>query len=217
MGVRGNEIGPAPRKRPRPEPQEDSPVIARESSVFLVLCLVACSGRPFGEPIFDTGGAGGVSGAGNGAGTGGAAGELSGGSGGASGGSGEDAGTLDAAPDAAPDAGPCGPLMIQSGLVCVDKQPALHADGSQGIAVSFAEAVAICEARGARLCAKEEREATCPGPSNFCAGPANTWEWSKASACSSGRCVSPCCNSAQACQCDAPETQAQSFRCCRDL
>lgn len=196
-------------------------MIARESSVFLVLCLVACSGRPFGEPIFDTGGAGGVSGAGNGAGTGGAAGELSGGSGGASGGSGEDAGTLDAAPDAVPDAvpdaSPCGPLMIQSGPVCVDKQPALHADGSQGVAVSFAEAVTICEARGARLCAKEEREATCPGPSNFCAGPANTWEWSKSSACSSGRCVSPCCNSAQACQCEAPETQAQSFRCCRDL
>lgn len=197
-------------------------MIARESSVFLVLCLAACSGRPFGEPIFDTGGAGGVSGAGNGAGTGGAAGGLSGGSGGASGGSGEDAGTPDdaapdAVPDAVPDASPCGPLMIQSGPVCVDKQPALHADGSQGVAVSFAEAVTICEARGARLCAKEEREATCPGPSNFCAGPANTWEWSKSSACSSGRCVSPCCNSAQACQCEAPETQAQSFRCCRDL
>ena len=37
--------------------------------------------------------------------------------------------------DASP--GPCGHLMVLSGSVCVDKQPALHADGSQGAAVSW--------------------------------------------------------------------------------
>lgn len=206
-------------------------MIARESSVFLVLCLAACSGRPFGESIFDTGGAGGVSGAGNGAGTGGEAGGLSGGSGGASGGSGEDAGTPDAAPDAAPDAGPCGPLMIQSGLVCVDKQPALHADGSQGVAVSFAEAVTICEARGARLCTQQEREGACPGgpeptPNGanhvFCQGPDLSWEWSEVN-CPTGHCRSPCCNGGPSslfhCPQNACDTVApvSSFRCCRDI
>ena len=127
--------------------------------------------------------------------------------------------------DASP--GPCGALMFQSGSICIDKQPALHVDGSQGSAVSFTEAVTICEARGARLCTEAEREAACPngqysqdptGKEVYCSGPAATWEWSSSASCSDGRCLSPCCNSAtNPCQCGQPVGQLQSYRCCRSL
>ena len=128
--------------------------------------------------------------------------------------------------DAPSDAGPCGPLMILSGSVCVDKQPALLANGSQGPAVSWAEAVTICEGRGARLCTEGEREGACPGGQatfdggndTFCSGPMNTWEWSSSTSCADGRCKSPCCNSVtNPCHCSVPPTDALSFRCCRSL
>lgn len=128
--------------------------------------------------------------------------------------------------DGAADADLCGPLMILSGSVCVDRQPALHADGSQGPAVSFTAAVTICEARGARLCTEAEREGACPGGqtssnglnATFCGGPANTWEWSSSASCVDGRCVSPCCNSVlYPCQCSQPATDLRSYRCCRSV
>lgn len=130
-----------------------------------------------------------------------------------------------APPDGSP--GPCGVLMVLSGSVCVDRQPALHADGSQGTAVSWTEAVTICEARGARLCTEAEREAACPDgqvslntPANgfYCGGPAATWEWSTSASCVDARCVSPCCNSvAYPCQCSKPASDLQSYRCCKNL
>lgn len=144
------------------------------------------------------------------------------------GGEAEGADSGDAAVNA--DASPCGPLMVLSGSICVDKQPALHADGSQGSAVSFTEAVTICEARGARLCTEAEREAACPDgqvsldtPANgsYCGGPASTWEWSGGKCIDGASCRSPCCNTKVfACGTNACADYAEwesSFRCCRSL
>ena len=121
----------------------------------------------------------------------------------------------------------CPSLMVRSGDVCVDKQPALHADGSQDAAVSWTEAVTICEVRGARLCTEAEREGACPDgqvsldtPANgvYCGGPASTWEWSSSTSCPDGRCKSPCCNSVtNPCHCSVPPTEALSYRCCKNL
>lgn len=183
-----------------------------KSIVLLGFLVVACGGQPFEPELFGAGGA--AAGAG-GAGTGGSAGAA---------GAGGVAGAEDSGVDAVEASDPCGPLMLLSGSVCVDKRPALHADGSQGSAVSFAEAVTICEGRGARLCEEAEREGACPDgqvslntPANgeYCGGPASTWEWSSSTSCASGRCVSPCCNSVtNPCQCSSPVTSL-SFRCCK--
>lgn len=140
-------------------------------------------------------------------------------------------GDADAASDGDADvmevSDPCGPLMVLSGSVCVDERPALHGDGSQGAAVSWTEAVTICEARGARLCTEAEREAACPngqysqdltGKDVYCGGPANTWEWSSSTSCADGRCKSPCCNSVtNPCHCSVPPTDALGYRCCKSL
>lgn len=187
--------------------------------VFLTL-LTGCGGSDF---LFATaktdGGAGasgqaGAAGAAGTAGAGGQAGEAADGGEAGQGGAGG-------------QSNPCGPLMIPHGAYCVDTRPALHADGSQGGAVSWQEALTICEARGARLCTEEEREDACPDgqvslntPANadFCGGPASTWEWSGSAACSGGRCLSPCCNTVNyPCQCSAPAEQLQGYRCCKDL
>lgn len=184
-----------------------------KSIVLLSFLVVACGGQPFEPELFGAGGA--AAGAG-GAGTGGSAGAA---------GAGGVAGAEDSGVDAVEASDPCGPLMLLSGSVCVDKRPALHADGNQGSAVSFAEAVAICEGRGARLCTEAEREGACPGGQEpagganaaFCTGPANTWEWSDAP-CAIGHCLSPCCNASQnKCQCESPTIQQQSFRCCKNV
>jgi hypothetical protein len=172
----------------------------------VVLVLVGCSSSQT-NPLF-------------GEGTGGETGET-----GSSDGS---AGEADAGTEADSDAAECPPFMFRSGSICVDERPALRADGSQGAAVSWDAAVAICEARGVRLCAEDERETACPGgqwPQDvdggnqvFCAGPGNTWEWSSSTSCSEGHCVSPCCNSAtNPCQCAIPVTQLQSYRCCKTI
>lgn len=143
-------------------------------------------------------------------------------------------GDADAASDGDADvmevSDPCGPLMFKFGSVCIDKQPALHADGSQGAAVSWTEAVTICEARGARLCTEAEREAACPDgqvslntPANgfYCGGPASTWEWSSAPCSNNGHCLSPCCNAtAYPCvytACTTDLVKPQSYRCCKSL
>jgi hypothetical protein len=124
------------------------------------------------------------------------------------------------AADAAVDAGECGPFMFRSGSICIDKQPALLGDGSQGLAVSWADANTLCTARGARLCTEAEREGACPGgqePSDggnqtFCSGPANTWEWS--AGCVGEHRRSPCCAVAQGFgECTVVAMEA-SYRCC---
>lgn len=189
---------------------------------LILLLLPACSVRPDGLDVFGTGGEAGAAGAaGSDAGLGGSAGQV------ADAGLDGDAGEA----EAGEDAGPCGPLMLLSGSVCVDKQPALHADGSQGPAVSWADAVTICEARGARLCTQQEREDACPGgpeptPNGanhaYCLGPDFSWEWSE-SACSTGRCRSPCCNGGPASLFHCPENACDvtapvsSFRCCKTI
>jgi hypothetical protein len=182
---------------------------------IVLLLAIGCSSETinFGEGTGDGGGEAGAA-------SGGAAGAA--GSGGLGG---EDGAVVDAGVDA--DTGPCGPLMLLSGSVCVDKQPALHADGSQGAAVSWVEAVTICEGRGARLCTEAEREGACPNgqysldptaKEMYCSGPANTWEWSSSTLCSDGRCKSPCCNSlTNPCQCSIPLTESLGFRCCKNL
>lgn len=184
-----------------------------KSIVLLSFLVVACGGQPFEPELFGAGGA--AAGAG-GAGTGGSAGAA-----GAGGVAGADSGV-----DAVEASDPCGPLMLLSGSVCVDKRPALHADGSQGSAVSFAEAEAICEGRGARLCTEAEREGACPegqatmsgGNAEFCSGPSNTWEWSSSTSCTDGRCKSPCCNSVtNPCHCSVPPTEALGYRCCKSV
>jgi hypothetical protein len=118
-------------------------------------------------------------------------------------------------------------MMQGAGAYCIDKQPALLANGEQGLDVSWSDANAICAGRGARLCTQEEREAACPGgqvSSNspnqlFCNGPAATWEWS-ATACSGpGHCRTPCCNSVlYPCVTDACDavTAKSSYHCCKD-
>ena len=181
-------------------------MIDMKNIVFPALFLVAaCTSEMinFGE------------GTGGQAGTGGA-----GGMAGVAGGAAVDAGGEVEASD------PCGPLMLLSGSVCVDKRPALHADGSQGTATSWDEAKMLCAARGTRLCSESERETSCPGGqepaaglnAEFCTGPSSTWEWSTSSACAEGRCVSPCCNATTfPCQCSEEPTKAHSFRCCKDL
>ena len=193
--------------------------MSRTGSVWAIsLLLVACSSETSNVSLFgsaDGGDAGGAAGA---------AGAASTGGGGAAG------AVVDAGVDVpadVEDAGPCGPLMLLSGSVCIDKQPALHADGSQGAAVSWVEAMTICEARGARLCTEAEREGACPNgqysldptaKEMYCSGPANTWEWSSSMSCSDGRCKSPCCNSlTNPCQCNIPPTESLSSRCCKNL
>lgn len=129
-------------------------------------CALAIVGAACSSQSTNPVASGGTSGLGGTAGSSG----QGGGNGGASGG--------DAGADASP--GPCGALMFKSGSVCIDKQPALHADGSQGAAVAWNEAVTICEARGARLCTDAEREGACPngqysqdltGKDLYCSGP----------------------------------------------
>ncbi len=174
-------------------------------------CALAIAGAACSSQSTNPAASGGTSG------VGGTAGSSGGGPGGAIGG--------DAGADAASD--PCGPLMFKSGSVCIDKQPALHADGSQGAAVAWNEAVTICEARGARLCTEAEREAACPNgqysldptaKEMYCGGPANTWEWSSSTSCADGRCKSPCCNSVtNPCHCSVPPTETLGYRCCKSL
>lgn len=109
--------------------------------------------------------------------------------------------------------------MIESGPVCVDERPAMLADGSQGSALSWTDALVVCTARGLRLCTEYERESACPaeGPDrdSYCSGPSATWEWSEAQVCSSTtHRLSPCCTVAQGFgQCDDGWKQG-SFRCC---
>ncbi len=108
--------------------------------------------------------------------------------------------------------------MIESGPTCVDERPAMYADGSQGIGLAWEQALALCSARGARLCTEYERESACPdeGPSrdSYCEGPNATWEWSDGQLCTEQRRISPCCTVAQGFgQCDDGWKQG-SFRCC---
>lgn len=123
----------------------------------------------------------------------------------------------------------CPDHMIEVGSICMDERPALLADGSQGPAVPWEDALTICTSRGLRLCTEAEREMGCPdgqislnSPANgfFCGGPANTWEWSGAACSNVGHCLSPCCNTAvgYGCKYDACDTglsTAQSYRCCK--
>jgi hypothetical protein len=145
----------------------------------------------------------------------------------------EDAGgDADGAAGAGQDAGECGPLMFRSGPICIDEQPALLGDGSQGPEVSWTDANTVCTARGLRLCTESERETACPGGpeptpdaanNTFCSGPSGTWEWSSAPCSNPGHCRSPCCNAGPAsgygCHYDACDTStlAAGFHCCKTL
>lgn len=134
--------------------------------------------------------------------------------GGAIGAGGADAGDVTADAQFAPQ---CPLLMFLSGSTCIDEQPALLGDGTQGPAVDFQEAVAACAARGVRLCTESERENSCSDAgANFCAGPADTWEWSAGGCSSTGERRSPCCTVSHGFgECDAPSSgQLSSYRCC---
>lgn len=186
-----------------------------EMKVIVLAAILTACGSTSENPLFLTGHEAGVAGA---VGIGGSAGWPETGGAGAGGAAGST------------DAAVCPDHMIAVGNVCVDDRPALLGDGSQGPAVSWSDALAICTARGLRICREAERELGCPGGqissngtnSEYCSGPANTWEWSGAECTNTGgHCLSPCCNAVlYPCKYDACDTgldTKQSYRCCRDL
>ena len=187
-----------------------------ECLVLALTLLLAGCGSSSTNPMF---GAPGSGGSGSSAGAAGAA------------GSGSEAGattTMDAGDDA-PNSCPAH-MRLGSGAFCIDVQPALLSDGSQGVAVDWISATETCATRGLRLCNQDEREGSCPdgiSASNtgangeFCTGPAETWEWGgDVDVCASGqRRRSPCCNTGYSptyTTC-ANESTLLSFHCCRSI